>query len=317
MSTEVSRAELYDALLYDAPYDSGSLYGYHSMSSMWACGTNTTYRFGIEAEKEDEHGDTICRVYQGDRHDLLPHKWRAERDGSLGSNGFELVSPIYNLKNDNWKQALSHPVLNYLIHCKTSFRCGGHITVSVAGKDNDWYVQKAAQIIPLLYALYPKRAKSRGYARFYKKGDYHDRYNAINLGSSGRMEIRIFAGIKHLKQLEWRIKLLRILFTEEKYDDLKWDTIYKDLLDVHQGLGKHIFELYGKKYGEKVMLSAAYAKAFENHGIEWRTYSRVRTLIPTGVRDQLIVQPDPTPKSNAQQLTLDVCDYSQEATREA
>ena len=317
MSTEVSRAELYDALLYDAPYDSGSLYGYHSMSSMWACGTNTTYRFGIEAEKEYEHGDTICRVYQGDRHDLLPHKWRAEGDGSLGSNGFELVSPIYNLKNDNWKQALSHPVLNYLIHCKTSFRCGGHITVSVAGKDNDWYVQKAAQIIPLLYALYPKRAKSRGYARFYKKGDYHDRYNAINLGSSGRMEIRIFAGIKHLKQLEWRIKLLRILFTEEKYDDLKWDTVYKDLLDVHQGLGKHIFELYDKKYGEKVMLSAAYAKAFENQGIEWRTYSKVRSLIPTGVRDQLIVPPDPTPKSNAQQLTLDVCDYSQEATREA
>ena len=317
MSTEVSREELYQALRDDAPYNHGELYGYHSMSAIWDCGPNTIYRFGIEAEKEDEHGEIISRVYQGDREDLLPHSWRAERDGSLGSNGFEIISPIYNLKANKWKTDLSTPVLNYLIHCKTSFRCGGHITISVANKNQDWYVNKAAQIIPLLYALYPKRAKRRGYARFYKKGDYHDRYNAINLGNTGRMEIRIFSGIKHLKQLEWRVKLLQILFTTEKYDDLKWDTVYKDLLDVSKGLGKHIFELYGKKYGEKIMLATAYAKAFDNQSIEWRTYTKVRSQIPTGVRSQLIVQPDPTPQSNAQQLTLDVCDYSQEATREA
>lgn len=317
MSTAVSRAELYQALKQDAPFTGGSLYGYHSMSALWDCGSNTTYRFGIEAEKEDSDGETIARLYQGDRDELLPHNWRAERDGSLGYNGFELISPVYNLKSNKWQMDLSNPVLNYLIHCDTSFRCGGHITISVAGKDQQWYTDKAAQIIPLLYALYPKRAKRRGYARFYKKGDYHDRYNAINLGNSGRMEIRIFAGIKHLKQLEWRIKLLQILFTTEKYDDLKWETIYKDLLNVADGIGKHIYDLYGKKYGEKVMLSAAYAKAFENQGIEWRTYSKVHRLIPTGVRSQLIVQPNPTVKSNAQQLTLDVCDYSQEANREA
>jgi hypothetical protein len=317
MSTEVSRQDLYNALREDAPHTHGTLYGYHSMSAIWDCGPNTIYRFGIEAEKEDDAGCAVACWYQGDREDLLPHSWRAERDGSLGHEGFELISPIYNLKTDKWKQDLSTPVLNYLIHSKTGYRCGGHITISVNGKDQDWYVNKAAQIIPLLYALYPKRAKRRGYARFYKKGDYHDRYNAINLGNTGRMEIRIFSGIKHLKQLEWRVKLLQILFTTEKYDDLKWDTVYKDLLNVHHGLGRHIFELYGKKYGEKVMLSAAYAKAFENQGIEWRTYSKVRTLIPTGVRSQLIVQPDPTLKSNSKQLTLDVCDYSQETTGEA
>ena len=317
MSTEVSRQELYNALREDAPYTHGSLYGYHSMSALWDCGTNTTYRFGIEAEKEDDAGGAVARWYQGDREDLLPHKWRAERDGSLGHDGFELISPVYNLKSNKWLTDLSNPVLNYLIHCNTSYRCGGHITISVSGKDQQWYTDKAAQIIPLLYALYPKRAKRRGYARFYKKGDYHDRYNAINLGSTGRMEIRIFAGIKHLKQLEWRVKLLQILFTEPKYDDLKWETIYKDLLNVADGIGKHIYDLYGKKYGEKIMLSSAYAKAFEDQRIEWRTYSKVHRLIPTGVRNQLIVQPNPTVQSNSQQLTLDVCDYSQEATREA
>lgn len=317
MSTEVSRQELYNALREDAPYTRGMLYGYHSMSALWDCGTNTTYRFGIEAEKEDDAGVAVASWYQGDREDLLPHKWRAERDGSLGHDGLELISPVYNLKSNKWLTDLSNPVLNYLIHCKTSYRCGGHITVSVAGKDQQWYTDKAAQIIPLLYALYPKRAKRRGYARFYKKGDYHDRYNAINLGSTGRMEIRIFAGIKHLKQLEWRVKLLEILFTTEKYDDLKFDTIYKDLMHIGDGIGKHIYDLYGKKYGEKVMLASAYAKAFEHQRIEWSTYSKVHRLIPTGVRSQMTVQPNPTVKSNSQQLTLDVCDYSQEATREA
>ena len=76
MSTEVSREELYQALRDDAPYTNGGLYGYHSMSAIWDCGGNTTYRFGIEAEKEDADGETICRAYQGDREELLPHNWK-------------------------------------------------------------------------------------------------------------------------------------------------------------------------------------------------------------------------------------------------
>ena len=64
MSTQVSREELRQALR-DAPYI--TLMRIHSMSALWDCGTNTTYRFGIEAEKEDAEGETIARLYQGDR----------------------------------------------------------------------------------------------------------------------------------------------------------------------------------------------------------------------------------------------------------
>ena len=61
MSTEVNRQELYQALKQDAPFTNGSLYGYHSMNALWDCGANTTYRFGIEAEKEDADAEEICR----------------------------------------------------------------------------------------------------------------------------------------------------------------------------------------------------------------------------------------------------------------
>ena len=320
MSTELNDQEMYDALIEEAPYSphDGLLYGYHSSSPAWATSPNTTYRFGIEAEKEDDNGIMICQAYQGDRQQFLPHSWRAERDGSLGHDGFELISPVYNLNDDKYKEDLGNPVLNYLIHRNTSYRCGGHMTVSVRDKDQEWYTKKAAQIIPLLYALYPKRAKKRGYARFFNKDDYRDRYNAINLGSNDRMEIRIFSAIKHMKQLEWRVELLKLLFVSDRYDDLKWESIYQDLLNTNSPLGKHIFSLYPKNYGEKVMLATAYHKAFEKQYMEWKTYTRIRKLVPISVRSSMMVHPQPNKKNNnGTQLVLDVCDYSQERTTEA
>lgn len=311
------RPELYQTLLHDAPYTNGYLYGYHSLATQWSCSPRCEYRFGFEAEKEDMEGKTIAERYQGDSDDLLPNKYRAERDGSLGVSGFELISPVYNLKSDDYLTDLCNPVLSYLIHSGTSYRCGGHITVSVKDKEQEWYSKKTAQIIPLLYALYPRRAKRRGYARFFNVNDYNDRYNAVNLSNS-KMEIRIFAGIKSQSQLKWRIDLLRILFTTEKYQDLKWDTIYKDLLDMSSPLGAHLLLMYRKKYGEKIMLAAAYHKAYIRQELEWNEYQRVSRHIPSGVRSNMLVKPSPTVNTaNPQQLTLDVCDYNQEQSREA
>ena len=322
MSTEIDpieaqRRELFEQLSADSPYENGQLHSYHSIGAQWDCSHAANYRFGIEAEKEDYDGKDICKQYQGYSDDLLEHQWRAERDGSLGAGGFELISPVYNLKTDKYLEHLSTPVLSYLIHCKTSFRCGGHITISVKDKSHEWYQKKAAQIIPLLYALYPKRAKTSGYARFFHKESHNQRYNAINI-SGDKMEVRIFAGIKHLKQLKWRVELLRILFCDENHQECTWDSIYKDLLDVQSSLGKHILNLYGKKYGEKIMLATAYSKAYQIQELEWKEYSRVSRLIPNGVKRGLRVQPNPASSTkNPLQLTLDVCDYSQERTDEA
>lgn len=319
MPSEVntSRSELYTTLLQEAPFDVGYLYGYHSLSTQWNCSPSVKYRFGFEAEKECSNGQQIASRYQGDSEELLPHRYRAERDGSLGMSGFEIVSPVYDLTSDRYIEHLSTPVLSYLIHSDTSFRCGGHITISVTGKDQEWYSKKTAQIIPLLYALYPRRAKARGYARFFNVTDHNDRYNAVNL-SNDKMEVRIFAGIKSLKQLKWRIDLLRVLFTTEEYEDLKWDTVYKDLLNIASPLGNQLHVMYGKKYGEKIMLSAAYHKAYLRQEIEWSEYHRVSRHIPAGVRDTMLVKPNKSPSNpNTSQLQLNVCDYNQERSTEA
>jgi hypothetical protein len=305
---------MYYDLLEDAPYESGSLCGYHSGITQWQTTQRSKYRFGFEAEKECSNGRTIAERYQGHNSQELPHSYRAERDGSLGYAGFELISPVYSLKEDVYLEHLRSPILSYLIHANTSYRCGGHITVSVKGWDRDNYHAKCAQILPLLYALYPKRAKTRGYSQFYTKGDENARYNAMNC-SDDKMEIRIFAGIKKLSQLKWRVELLRILFIEIPIEK-GFEAIYKSMLDISSPLAQHMHKLYGKKYGEKIMLTHAYHRAFEKETLTWKDFRNVRKHIPSDVRNIMQVQPEPE-YINPLQLRLDVCDYCEETTNEA
>lgn len=312
----ISKSEMYDALINDAPYGDGRLFGYHSRSEPeWHTTRAAKFRFGFEAEKEDHYGQTVAQVYQGNEPDDLNHGYRAERDGSLNHHGFELISPVYNLQDDAWIAHLQSPCLSYLIHSATTYRCGGHITVSVKGWEKEAYTRKAAHILPLLYALYPKRAKTAGYARFYNKDDYEQRYNAINI-TNDKMEIRIFAGIKNLKQLKWRIQLLKILFCDFHVNYTDYEDIYRSMLDFNSPLARHLYEIYKKKYGEKIMLTHAYHKAYEKDTLTWKDFNKVRTLIPTGVRNRMQVQPEPV-YNNPKQLRIDVCDYCEERSTEA
>ncbi len=313
--SDFTREEVYDDLLDSSPYGEGegSLYGYHSGTPVWATSKNAQIRFGYEAEKEDYKGKKVAEAYQGYQSELLPYDFRAERDGSLGYNGFELISPVYNLNDDKYLDHLRDPVLSFLMHSDTTFRCGGHITISVKDWTPEDYGEKAAQILPLLYALYPKRAKTSGYSQFYNKDDFRQRYNAINI-SADKMEIRLFAGIKTVKQLTWRVKLLRILF---KIDvDKGYQAVYQSLLDMSCPLAKHIHLIYKKKYGEKIMLTHAYHKAYQKEELTWKAYSRIRTKIPISVTRRMEVQPEPV-YNNPQQLTLDVCDNCEESNTEA
>ena len=313
--THLMRRQMYEALEEDAPYaeEEGQLYGYHSGTTHWETSRNTKVRFGFEAEKEDTLGQSIGKCYQGSRERLLAHNYKAERDGSLNYDGFELISPVYNLYSDKYIQHLSTPVLSFLIHSATSYRCGGHITLSVKGWGTEEYGVKTAQILPLLYALYPKRAKTSGYSRFYNKEDYSQRYNAINIDGE-KMEIRIFSGIKSLKQLTWRVDLLKILFKFELTEG--YDAIYANLLDTGSELARHIQKIYKKKYGEKIMLTHAYHKAYEIETLTWKDYTKIRTKIPTAVVNRMQVQPEPV-YNNPKQLRLDVCDYCEEGISEA
>ena len=64
------------------------------------------------------------------------------------------------------------------------------------------------------------------------------------------------------------------------------------------------------------MLTHAYHKAYEMDTLTWKDFNKVRTLIPTGVRNRMQVQPEPV-YNNPKQLRIDVCDYCEERSTEA
>ncbi len=62
MATAMSaqaRDEAYQTLIDAAPFDTGYLYGYHSMAARWHTSTETLYRFGFEADKENRQGSNL------------------------------------------------------------------------------------------------------------------------------------------------------------------------------------------------------------------------------------------------------------------
>jgi hypothetical protein len=73
--------------------------------------------------------------------------WKAERDGSLGSYGVEIVSPVLYDTPDNWKQIEKATEILRRHGAKTTNRCGGHIHVGIAPLDHRTYSwQRLARI---------------------------------------------------------------------------------------------------------------------------------------------------------------------------
>lgn len=314
----MTREEAYQHLLSQAPWSNGSLYGYHSCSPIWDTRPSATWRVGIEAEKEDERGQRIAQRYQGDREDYLPHSWRAERDGSLGYDGFELISPVYNLMDSKVLRDIYDPVLGFLLNSNSGYRCGGHMTISKRDTNGHDLFKSIEPFVPLFYALFPKRAKTRGYAAFADKDMSKDnKYCAFHI-LQDRVEIRIFSAVKNVTQLTWRIELLRLIAQLTEHA-LTQHEVYQMLLNPTTRLHRHLAKVYTKKLGEKIMLTHAYTKAYQKEGVfTFAEYVRIKSKVPRGVFDGRVpVLPAKAPTNNSKQLTLDVCDYLEEAPGEA
>ena len=314
----MTRSEAHSLLASEAPYESGSLYGYHSCSTVWHTRPNAIWRIGIEAEKEDYDAQGIAVRYQGDRQEFLPYKWRAERDGSLGSGGFELISPVYNLQSPDLIQHIYDPVLGYLLNANTSIRCGGHITISKRDTTGAEVFAMLEPFVPLLYALYPKRAKTRGYASFVDKDmSKENKYCAFHIKSEC-VEIRLFSGIKNTVQLAWRIELLNIIVRMMPLDYTA-SNVYSNLLNSSSVLHRHLAKVYPKKMGEKIMLTHAYTKAYVKEGaMTFAEYAKIKSKVPGNVLTSRIpVLPAPNNNKPSHQLTLNVCDYLEENASEA
>lgn len=203
--------------------DSGLNAAYHSGATMHRVLTSELsnagkpqFFLGIEIEKEDEN----FNFGNAQLKQLL--KWRRERDGSLGYYGFELISPIYSLTNVRALiKDLSHPVLQAGVNCGSSERCGNHYHLSASHLTVPELAAGMAYLMPLLYAMYPNRlnnsycAPKRISGRVVYSvinGDIRttlgDRYEAMNIGEK-TVELRIFPAVKNLRQLVFRLNIIR------------------------------------------------------------------------------------------------------------
>lgn len=217
---------------------------------------------GLEVEKVD------CALkHKGDAWRLLEEtSWSKEEDGSLGSDGYELVSPIVPLFNyEKIKEALS-PVREW-VDGDSNGDCGGHITLSKRGVSTEDFLESMKQYAPVLYALYPKRLDNR-FCRAKQWGKYFqypEKYQAFfpkdgRTDVGGRVEIRLFARVRDEKNLLWRVELLQLCVNDggtlnqfAQRIGCPESVFYKHFAKQysHEGIGKklRLMDEYSKKYG--------------------------------------------------------------------
>lgn len=224
---------------------------YHSDSDEWLV--------GVEVEKED-----FDRQQDGEAWKILHDTgWSRETDGSLGSGGYELVSPILPLFNQEVIDSAVEPVKS-LINGKASDRCGGHINISCRNKSGLEVLEMFKQFAPVLYSLYPKRL-TNNYCKakkWDKYSQYPEKYQAFNI-KSNLLEIRLFSRVINVNNFNWRLQLIRMFLQESN----------SGLNQLAQKIGcqesvwyKHFAKQYThEKIGDKLRLMDAYSKQYGTH----------------------------------------------------
>ena len=198
---------------------------------------NDEYLVGLEVEKVDEEFRDIGLAWE-----IAENTgWIKENDGSLGSDGYELVSPILPLFN-NEKLNNSIESVKEFINARTNDSCGGHINISRKGKSSEELLESLRNIAPILYSLYPTRLTNR-YCEAKKWKNYfayNSKYSAFYQKNNGVVEIRVFGRVKNVATLKWRLKLLQLLLPQSKERNL--NQIAQQLGCTETPLYKHFIE---------------------------------------------------------------------------
>lgn len=173
--------------------------------------TEGAVNFGFEAEKIDadycEEGIAMKLAHETG--------FKKEYDGSLGSDGFELISPILPLFNQQVIDESINPV-KYLLDAQSNDRCGGHFNISKNGTPSRDILKSIKGSLPILYMMYEKRIDNR-YCQAKKFSTYlrsPQKYSACYLKNSSILEIRLFPAIKNQSVLQNRINLTRMMMSE-------------------------------------------------------------------------------------------------------
>lgn len=187
--------------------DRNGLKSYHR-SEIEDKSNGSEYKIGFEIEKEDDRFTNFK--------ELRAIGWDAESDGSLDEDGFEIISPIYDL-NDMGEFTSDIDRIYRFINADGSSNCGGHINVSVSGKDAKEIFSLIQGYTPLLYAMFPTRIENR-YCKAKKVNEFnpYERYEAINFTKGNILEFRIFSRVKNTTHLTWRYKFIQYMFANQR-----------------------------------------------------------------------------------------------------
>lgn len=216
--------------------------GYHSGRGRgWKAGDNPKFTVGFEIEKEDDEAGLIhwSAVYSRTG-------WIKENDGSLDDNGYELVSPIFDLYTDAVDKEIDRDDdLQSLIDAEFSDNCGGHINLGSKIYSPAQLFEGLSAFMPLLYSMYTSRL-SRSYCQAKLKHQYRsssDKYASIYIKDQV-VEFRIFPAVRSVKNLLWRRDLIRLMCDNINKSELD---VLKMLVNQNSKLYKHMRKIYSQE----------------------------------------------------------------------
>lgn len=199
-------------------------------------------KIGFEIEKEDSNFNDFSNI--------RAINWDAEKDGSLNSDGFELVSAIYNLE-DLTQLNLDTREITEFLNAGYSKNCGGHINVSIKDKSNKEVFNLIRGYVPLIYAMYYGRLDNRfSTAKKIDELGNFNRYDAFNFTkNSGILEFRIFSAVRTREQLIWRAEFMALLFKHHR----KGSASVLKMLFTDSELKKHLLKMYSQEKYSKLI----------------------------------------------------------------
>lgn len=242
----------------DYPYEVSECNASYHEQSRRDYSNNSVFKIAFEIEKEDSEAGLI-------HYDDLHYNtgWCKENDGSLDDyNGYELVSPIFDLYSDDLEKAINkHGDLKTLINAEYSDNCGGHINVSCTTINPNLLFEGMSSFMPLLYALYEDRLE-KTYSKAKVKHRYHtekDKYSSVYI-KDHLVEFRIFPAVRSVANLLWRRDLIRIMVDNMNRSELD---VLKMILNKKSKLHNHLRLIFSEdKILQKADLFMSYSEIY-------------------------------------------------------
>lgn len=194
---------------------------YHSGTNRWEVKGDSPLRMGFEIEF-----NALPKNYNGGEEALryaTQQWWRYEADGSVC---VEFISPILNADYALEYLKTIKPILGLKMSTQD---CGWHIHISMRKESPDKLAKSLYWWLPLLFALYPKRAET---SYCHRRNMYHwikwrEKYSPLYLSSYDTVEFRIFPALTNLQSAKFRIELIKFFL---KYRATTFEEGFKNLM---------------------------------------------------------------------------------------